>query len=116
MLSLAEYPVTELSGGERQRVAVARAFAQESPLLMLDEPCANLDLRHAHDLLACVRSRIAGGAAGILALHDLNLAARFADRVVLLSQGRIEALGTAVDVLTAERIRHVFAIDAEIIT
>ena len=85
----ADSGVLELSGGERQRLLLARALTQETPLLLLDEPTAHLDIGHELDLLGRVRRLVVDrGGAVVAAMHDLNLAARFADRVVVLSRGR----------------------------
>jgi iron complex transport system ATP-binding protein len=101
--------VLNLSGGERQRVRVARALAQEPATLVLDEPTAALDLGHemaVFELLADLRER--DGTTVVAATHNINLAARFATHVVLLSRGQLVAAGSASDVLTAERIAEVY--------
>lgn len=114
LASLATRRFDELSGGERQRALLARAFAQRAPLLVLDEPNASLDLRHAWELLALLRKRVDGGATAIAALHDLELAARFCDRMVVLDGGRVAALGAPRDVLTPELLATVFGVVAEV--
>ncbi len=115
VLRMADRPFTELSGGERQRVLLARAFAQRTPLLLLDEPNASLDLLHSHELMELVRARVDGGAAALAALHDLTLAARFSDRLVVLSEGRVHADGPPADVLTETLMRDVFGVEARIV-
>ncbi|HUF35217.1 MAG TPA: ABC transporter ATP-binding protein [Gemmatimonadales bacterium] len=101
-------PIDTLSGGEWQRVRIARALAQEPRALVLDEPTASLDVRHEMELFELIRTLVEGGLAGLVITHHLNLAARFADRVVLLSDGRVIAAGTPHEVLTRERLSEVF--------
>jgi iron complex transport system ATP-binding protein len=101
--------MSELSGGERQRAVLARALATDANILLLDEPTANLDLAHQAVLLQLVRERCdKKGAAAIVVTHDLNLAAEFADRVLLLMKGQALASGKPQDVLTPELLREVF--------
>ncbi|HYC34061.1 MAG TPA: ABC transporter ATP-binding protein [Gemmatimonadales bacterium] len=106
--SLAERSVDSLSGGEWQRVRIARALAQEPRALVLDEPTASLDVRHEMELFELIRQLVADGLAGLVITHHLNLAARFADRIVLLAEGAVVAAGTPAEVLTAERLSAVF--------
>lgn len=113
--ALAGRPVPQLSGGERARTALARVLAQRTDLLLLDEPTAALDLKHQEDVLRLTRSRAAGGAAVVVVLHDLNLAAALADRITLLDAGRVSATGTPVEVLTAERLGAVYRQPVELI-
>jgi iron complex transport system ATP-binding protein len=105
-------PLDRVSGGERQRVLLARALAQEPQVLLLDEPTTHLDLRHQagmHDVVhALARDR---GVAVVSVLHDLNLAALYCDRLVLLADGEVARAGTAADVLTADVLRAAFATD-----
>ena len=113
---LADRLLGHLSGGEQQRVLLARALAQATPILLLDEPTAHLDLRHQVGLLSLVR-RLARehDLTVLLVLHDLNLAARFADKVALLHQGRLVAQGQPSVVLTAERLTAVYGVTVQII-
>lgn len=100
-----------LSGGERQRLHIARALAQQPQILLLDEPTNHLDVGHQIGLLHLVRQQ---GLTAVAALHDLNHAAMFCDRIALMSGGRIAALGRPHEVLTDERIRTVFGVDVDV--
>jgi iron complex transport system ATP-binding protein len=107
---LADRWVWTLSGGEYQRVRIARALAQEPKLLVLDEPGISLDLKHEMGLFELVRGLVDAHGLGVLMItHDLNLAARFADSVLLLSEGRTVAAGAPADVLTQPVVESVFA-------
>ena len=101
-------PIDELSGGERQRVFVARALAQDTPLLALDEPTASLDINHQVEILRLVRELVGEGRAALAAIHDLELAARFCDRLALLSDGEIRAAGPPESVLRSEALDPAF--------
>ncbi len=103
---------TTLSGGERQRVFIARALAQQPRILLLDEPTANLDVQHQLKVLDLVRSLTAEGMTALAAIHDLPLAARYCDRLALLSRGRVLAEGTPVEVLTPATIEAAFGVRA----
>lgn len=111
---LADRSVTAISGGERARVLLARALAQDAPLFLLDEPTANLDVNHQVRTLSLVRDLAADGRAVVAAIHDLDLAARFCDRLVLLADGRVRAAGTPVDVLTPATLADAFDVDARV--
>ncbi|UCR88438.1 heme ABC transporter ATP-binding protein [Mycetocola spongiae] len=113
---LLERTVPALSGGERARVALARVLAQRAPILLLDEPTAALDLRHQEDVLRIARERARAGDAVVVVLHDLNLAAAYADTITLLGRGTVAASGTPTEVLTAERILEVYGQEVEIIS
>ena len=106
--------IETLSGGERQRVFLARAVAQQPQVLLLDEPTSNLDVLHQLKILTLVRQLVDDGLTAIAAIHDLNLAARFCDRLVLISEGRVVADGPAEDVLTPELIESAFGVESAI--
>jgi len=104
--------MNELSGGERQRAVLARALATEAKIFLLDEPTANLDLAHQATMLRLVRARCSEAqCAAVVVTHDVNLAAEFADRVMLLKEGRIIASGPPRDVLTPELLKKVFDLE-----
>jgi iron complex transport system ATP-binding protein len=100
--------IDSLSGGEWQRVRLARALAQEPRVLVLDEPTTSLDVRHEMELFELIRRLVDGGLAGLVITHHINLAARFADRMILLSAGRVAAEGPPAEVLRRETLREVF--------
>ena len=112
---LAARTVPSLSGGERARVALARVIAQGTPVLLLDEPTAALDLKHQEDVLRLARMHAEAGATVVVVLHDLNLAAAYADDITLLRLGRVVATGAPADVLTAERIEAVYGQPVEVL-
>ena len=105
---------TELSGGERARVLFARALAVEAPGLIADEPLASLDPGHQIDVMELMRAEADAGALVIAVLHDLTMAARYCDRLLLIDDGRIVADGTPHTVLTHELLRTVYGIDARV--
>ncbi|OJF96418.1 ABC transporter ATP-binding protein [Pararhizobium antarcticum] len=113
---LAERPVDELSGGQRQRVWIAMALSQQTDILLLDEPTTFLDINHQIEVLDLLtdlnRTR---GTTVVMVLHDLNLAARYADYLVAMTGGRVHAFGTPEDVLTENMVRQVFGLDSRII-
>jgi iron complex transport system ATP-binding protein len=109
---LAGRQMNHLSGGERQRVVLARALATGAPILLLDEPTANLDLAHQALMFRLVRERCRkAGSAAVVITHDLNLASEFADEIILLKGGTAVAAGPPNEVLTAENIRNVYGVD-----
>lgn len=114
--NLAQRRVGELSGGEQQRVLLARALAQDTPVLLLDEPTTHLDLQHQSSLLNLVRQLAAGqNLAVLMVLHDLNLAGLYADRVALLVQGRLLANGSPQEVLTEHNLAAVYNIPVHVV-
>ncbi len=110
----AERTLDTLSGGERQRVFLARALAQQPHILLLDEPTSNLDILHQLKLLSLVRRLVDDGMTAIAAIHDLNLAARYCDRLVLLKEGKVVTEGEPADVLRASLIKRAFAVRATV--
>jgi iron complex transport system ATP-binding protein len=113
--SFALRPYAELSGGERQRVLIARALAQEGQLMLLDEPTNNLDLRHQLETMSLIASLARERAMAVLiAIHDLSLAARFSDQLVMLRGGEIYARGRWQDVLTARNLEQVYGVSAAV--
>ena len=112
---LADRPVTLLSGGERQLVVLARALAQDAPILLLDEPTAFLDLRHRLEVLSLVRDLARSGRSALVVSHDLGLSARFCDRLALLAAVEGGAQGPPREVLTPGALRRAFDIDADVV-
>lgn len=113
---LAERRVSDLSGGEQQRVLLARALAQDAPILLLDEPTTHLDLQHQSNLLNLVSQLCQDRSLTVLmVLHDLNLAGLYADRVALMDLGRILAVGSPEEVLTADNLSSVYHVPVNVI-
>ncbi|WP_084361339.1 heme ABC transporter ATP-binding protein [Herbiconiux solani] len=107
-------PLPSLSGGERARASLARILAQETGILLLDEPTAALDLRHQEDVLRIARNRARAGDCVVVVLHDLSLAAAYADRIVLIHDGRVVADGAPDAVLTGELLSRVYDLPVEV--
>jgi len=116
MSAFAHRRFTTLSGGEQQRVHVARALAQQPRLLLLDEPTSHLDIRAQLQLLALLRRKAEAGMTILVALHDLNLAIRFCDHLVVLSGGRLAAEGTPGDILSPALLNRVYGVSARLVS
>jgi ABC-type cobalamin/Fe3+-siderophores transport system ATPase subunit len=115
--SLAEKQIGQLSGGEQQLVLLARALAQETPVLLLDEPTSHLDIEHQMHILTLVRKMaLETNRAVLMIVHDLNLAALYADRIALLSNGRLFAIGVPSEVLTHENLSVVYHVSVAVVT
>jgi iron complex transport system ATP-binding protein len=108
-------PFPALSGGEKARVSLARVLAQDTRIVLLDEPTAALDLRHQEDVLRTARELARAGRAVIVVLHDLSLAAAYADDVAMIDRGRLVALGSPAEVFTAARIAEVYGTPVHVI-
>jgi iron complex transport system ATP-binding protein len=112
--TLAERNTDTLSGGELARVHVARAMAAQAPLLIADEPIAALDPRHQLSILELIRRYVDNGGGALLVLHEITLAARFADRLVWMADGQIVADGSPMETCTEQQLRDVFAVSATV--
>ena len=112
VMEFSERRVTELSGGERSRVALARVLAVEAPVILADEPTASLDPRHQFDVMKSLRASADKGVLVIVVTHDLGLAARFADTVLVLSDGRLVSQGAPAEALSEKIMGDVFRISA----
>ncbi len=112
---LARRPVQELSGGQRQRVWLAMALAQDTPILLLDEPTTFLDIAHQHEVLDLCADLHEAGRTLVAVLHDLNQAARYATHLIAMKDGRIVAQGPPAEVVTAERIVEVFGLACRVL-
>ncbi|MDD1761410.1 MAG: ABC transporter ATP-binding protein [Methanothrix sp.] len=103
----------QLSGGQKQKVLIARALVQEPTVLLLDEPTSNLDMKHQLDVLETISSMVKEkGISAIMAIHDLNLAARFSDKLVMLKKGVVYAAGSPIDLLSEKNISDVYGVEA----
>lgn len=109
LTGLLDRTLQDMSGGERKRVLLARTFAQGAPVVILDEPTNHLDLRHQHEVAARV---VDSGRTALMALHDLDVAAAYCERVVLMSRGRVVADGAPAEVLTARAVEEVYGVSA----
>jgi len=111
---LATRRFTSLSGGEKARVSLARVLAQRTPIVMLDEPTASLDLRHQEDVMRAVRTLATAGTAVLVVVHDLSLAAAYADRVAIIAGGTLVAAGPPEQVLTADQVSRVYGLPVDV--
>ena len=105
---------TSLSGGEKARASLARVLAQRTPVVLLDEPTAALDLRHQEDVMRIVRDLATAGTAVLVVIHDLSLAAAHADRIAVIAEGTVVAAGDPVEVLTEELVSRVYGLPVEV--
>jgi iron complex transport system ATP-binding protein len=111
LVPFAERKVNELSGGEQKRVAIARGLAQDADVLLLDEPAASLDVKEVVRLYDLLEAEVRRGRACLVVMHDLNVAAQYASRIVLLSKGKIVAQGAIGQVMTYAKLRETFETD-----
>jgi len=104
----------ELSGGEKQKVMLARLFAQKPKLMLLDEPTAHLDLSAQIEIMRLIRRQVDSGCSAIIAMHDINLAAAFSDKILMLKNGEVHLVGKPEDVITPESVREVYGVDVSV--
>jgi iron complex transport system ATP-binding protein len=113
--ALAARTLNELSGGEQQKVIVARALAQQPQILLLDEPTSNLDIKHQLEVLGIIKGLSRSRQLSVvMAMHDLNLASRFSDKMIMLKHGSIFAVGTPKSVITEENIESVYGVKSQV--
>nr|CBH36785.1 hypothetical protein, ABC transporter related [uncultured archaeon] len=107
--------INELSGGQQQKVFIARALTQEPDVLLFDEPTSNLDIKHQLEVMEIIKNIVREKEiSAIMAIHDLNLASRYADRIIMMNDGEIFSAGDSVSVLTPESIKRVYGVEAEV--
>lgn len=116
MLGLADRVATELSGGEYQRMLIARALAQQSRVILLDEPVSHLDVHNQREILSLLRNLVDQGAATVICvLHDLNAVSAYSDLVIMMKSGTIVAEGSVSEVLTKKRIEEVYRVEVDVV-
>lgn len=115
LTDITDRPFSQLSGGQQARVSLARAVAQDTPVMMLDEPTAALDIRHQEQVLDILRAHRDDGAAVLLVVHDLSLAAAYADRVAVMKEGKLLAAGPTREVMTPELLTETYDHPVEVI-
>ncbi|MBE8538918.1 ATP-binding cassette domain-containing protein [Geoglobus acetivorans] len=115
MENFAHRRFSELSGGEKQKVMLARIFCQNTDFMLLDEPTAHLDVKSQLEILEIVKKMVKAGKSTLISLHDINLAAMFSDRILMIRNGKIIYAGTPEEVIRPDRIEEVFGIRAEVI-
>lgn len=113
MIEFAMRDFNEISGGQQQKVLIARALAQNTDVLLLDEPTSNLDIKHQLEVMELMKKIVKSkGISAIMALHDLNLASRYADKIIMMREGKIFAAGNPASVITVENIEKVYSVKA----
>jgi iron complex transport system ATP-binding protein len=110
---IAQRNINQLSGGQQQKLLVGRALAQQPEVLLLDEPTSNLDLKHQLEILNLIQAQIKDNISSVLALHDLSLAARYSDKIIILKDGKIFAAG-GLEVLTPENLEAVYEVEVSV--
>ncbi|GAA1480457.1 heme ABC transporter ATP-binding protein [Gordonia sinesedis] len=115
LTDVADHPFAQLSGGQQARVSLARAIAQDTPTMLLDEPTAALDIHHQEHVLGILRSHRDTGAAVLLVVHDLSLAAAYADRVAVMADGELVAVGPTREVMTADLLSRTYQHPIEVV-
>ncbi|MDA9116824.1 heme ABC transporter ATP-binding protein [Pontimonas sp.] len=111
---LVERRFNQLSGGERARVSFARVLAQRTPVVLLDEPTAALDLKHQESVMRAIRGLADRGCAVVVVVHDLSIAAGYADRIAMIVEGKLDAIGTPSEVIVADRVSRVYGVEVDI--